>query len=176
MYYIFFSGYTNMWHNLGNFSFDSLNEITEQVNCFYFSKACYWQLLHNQQILWQENLTILLYVLIYCANKYNSHTHTNINVLYLYEILNFFCDATACSLSGLYVTIHEWVHPDCHRICGCFGPDPFWECWPADLWQVSFIYIVKRIIESMCGYNTHILWQLWNEHWYSSCWANLGSD
>ncbi len=70
-----FSGYTNMWHN---FSFASLNELTEQVNCFYFSKVCYWQLLHNQQILWQENVTI--YVLIYCANKC-----TNINVLYLYQ-------------------------------------------------------------------------------------------
>lgn len=89
------------------------------------------------------------------------HTHTNINVLYLYQIFNFFCDATACSLSGLYVTIHEWVHPDCHRICRCFGPNAFWECWPADLWQVSFISIVKRIIESPCGYNTQILWQLW---------------
>ncbi len=144
-----FSGYTNMWHN---FSFASLNEITEQVNCFYFSKVCYW--LHNQQILWQENVTILLYVLIYCANKC-----TNINVLYLYQ--TFFCDSTACSLSGLYVTIHEWVHADCHRICWCFGPDPFWECWPADLWQVSLIYIVKKSIESPCGLGyTRILWQL----------------
>lgn len=38
---LFFSGYTNMWNNLGNFSLGSLNEITEQVNCFYFSKARY---------------------------------------------------------------------------------------------------------------------------------------
>ncbi len=166
-----FSGYTNMWHN---FSFASLNEITEQVNCFYFSKVCYWQLLHNQQILWQENVTILLYVLIYCANKYNSHTHKYKCVIL---VSNFFCDSTACSLSGLYVTIHEWVHPDCHRICWCFGPDPFWECWPADLWQVSLIYIVKKSIESPCGLGyTRILWQLYNEHWRSSRWASLVSN
>lgn len=38
-----FAGYTNVWDNLENFSLGSLNEITEQVNCFYFSKAHYWQ-------------------------------------------------------------------------------------------------------------------------------------
>lgn len=98
-----------MWHNLDNFSFASLNEMTEQVNCFYFSKACYWQLLHNQHILWQENVTILLYVLIYCANKYNSHTHKYKCVILVSNIQLFLW---CYSLQSFWALCHHsWMSP-----------------------------------------------------------------